>query len=236
MRRGSLARFMLNQDGGRLPRYILDTNGQRGGLPRYILDTNGQREGLPRYMLDTNGQRGGQWLKALQRNVKDIGREALIGALQGIRSKNGNVKTRALRGFKEGLKRGVKRNARTVVAKALAKRPRKKKSACPQTLNEASPRDTLSTQNPETSQDVTGLAYGLKTTSVKSWIVLLYPRPLQTRCRPARRMGQSSLEIRGDQWTSPSSLSKSNLQTLRFILFENESPWSFFARFLEHVF
>ena len=106
MRGGILTRFMLDQDGGRLTCYMLDTNGQRGGrLTRFTLDTNGQRGGrLTRYTFGPNGQRGGQWMKTLQKNVKDIGREALIGALEGIRSKNGNVKTRALRGFKEGLK------------------------------------------------------------------------------------------------------------------------------------
>ena len=128
MRGGSLTRFMLDQDGGRLTRYMLDTNGQRGGrLTRYTFGPNGQRGGrLTRYTFGPNGQRGGQWMKTLQKNVKDIGREALIGALEGIQKKNGNVKTRALRGFKEGLKRGIKRKSGTVVAEASAKRPRKK--------------------------------------------------------------------------------------------------------------
>ena len=108
MRGGSLTRFMLDQDGGRLTRYMLDTNGQRGGrLTRYTFGPNGQRGGrLTRYTFGPNGQRGGQWMKTLQKNVKDIGREALIGALEGIQKKKWKRENSRFERFQRRFKKG----------------------------------------------------------------------------------------------------------------------------------
>ena len=74
----------------------------------------------------TPEQKGGaKWFSSLKNGVKEIGREALLGAIQGIRtSKKNDVQASAMKSLKKSLKREMKRKATAVSKRNPKKRKR----------------------------------------------------------------------------------------------------------------